>query len=384
MWVLSNLSLWMWSVAAAWMMVELHVAAVWVALVQAAMTIPLLIFGLPFGAIADMVNRKRLLLLTQAWLGAAALTQGGLALAGMTSAAGLLAMTFAYGCGVAMRNPTYHATVPELVPREYLPSALALNAAGINASRVMGPLIAGLVIVFAGPHAAFLMVAVVSGISVLVVNAWKPAATPDQRRPASFGESLRGGLAFALKSRPFQSNLLRVSAFCAAVTALPALLPLIARSLENGDASTFSMLFAAMGGGAVLSMSFLHRLRARYPRDSLEMAGAIFHALAVLALVVSRSQAVAIVAMTIAGWAWIMTANSMSITAQLILPDEVRARGIAIYQMALMGSLALGAAWWGQVATLTSVHTSLAISGICAPLGVGLAMYVMRKASAEE
>ena len=238
MWLLSNLCIWMWSVAAAWMMVELRVAPIWVALVQAATSIPLLLLGLPFGAIADMVDRRRLLLITHTCLAAAALVQGGLALAGASTSLALLTATFAYGCGVAMRNPAYHATVPELVPREHLSAALTLNAVSMNAARIVGPLVTGLIIVVAGPHAVFLIVAALSGVSILLVRSWKPTGAIRERKPSSFSESLRGGVAFVLRSRPMQSNLLRVSAFCGSVTALPALLPLIALDLRDGDAST--------------------------------------------------------------------------------------------------------------------------------------------------
>ncbi len=223
-----------------------------------------------------------------------------------------------------------------------------------------------------------------SAVSLWLVYFWKPDYEESQRKPTSFLESLRGGLAYTFESRPFRANLLRIGLFCCAASGLPALLPLIAHDIERGDASTFSLLFAMMGVGAVLSMTFMHRLRARFSNGQLEMAGALSHTLAMTALWLSRSQAVAMVAMVVAGWAWIVCANSMTIAAQLIVPDEVRARGMAIYQMSLMGGMAVGAALWGQVATLSSVHASAAVSGICAPLGVVLAMLAMRPRQSDD
>ncbi len=384
MWVLSNVCVWMWGVAAAWMMVELRVVPLWVALVQAATTFPILLFGLPCGALADLLSRRGILIVTQFWLGGAALIQGVLALTDLTTAPLLLATTFAYGCGVALRNPAYHSTVPQLVPRDCMAAALGLNAVGMNISRILGPLLAGPLIVWGGPESAFLFIGALSAISLWLVLKWRPDHEESKRKPTSFMHSLRGGLAYAIESRPFRANLLRIGVFCCAASGLPALLPLIANDIESGGASTFSVLFAAMGVGAVLSMTFMHHLRVRFTRGQLEMAGAVSHTLAMLALWGSRSQAVAVVAMIVAGWAWIVAANSMTIAAQLIVPDEVRARGMAIYQMSLMGGLALGSALWGQVATLSSVHVSVALSGICAPLGVALAMHAMRPRQSDD
>ena len=380
----SNICVWMLGVAAAWMMLELRVVPLWVALVQAATTLPLLLFGLPFGALADLFNRRRILIVTQCWMGGAAILQGVLALADLINASLLLVITFAYGCGVALRNPTYHATVPQLVPREYMAAALGLNAVGMNISRILGPLIAGPLIIWGGPQAAFLFIVLMSAISLWLLFFWKSDHEDSKRRPSSFLESLRGGLAYTFESRPFRTNLLRIGLFCCAASGLPALLPLIAHDIERGDASTFSVLFAAMGVGAVLSMTFMHHLRARFTTDQLEIAGALAHTLAMAALWLSRSQAVAVVAMIFAGFAWIIVANSITIAVQIIVPNDIRARGMAIYQMSLMGGLAVGAALWGQLATISSVHASVALSGICAPLGLALAMLVMRPRPSED
>lgn len=370
MWLISNSSLWMWSVAAAWLMVELRVAPILVALVQAATSLPMLLLGLPFGAIADMVDKRRLLLFSHLWLCAIALIQVGLLLTIGATSLSLLAATFAYGCGVAMRNPTYHAVIPDLVPPEHLHSAMALNAIGMNAARILGPLVTGLIIAVAGSQVVFFIVGILSATSFLLVRLWKPAPRSRDHSPTSFIDSMRGGVSYALRSRRFQSNLLRLIIFFGSVIALTALLPLVALDLQGSNASTFTFLFSAMGAGAVVSMTFLHRLRARFSRDQLELFGVSLHALAMILLVISRSQLLAFAAMLLAGVAFITTGNSLTIASQNILPDWVRARGMAIHQIALMGSMALGSALWGQVATLTNVHTSLAIAAFCSVFGL--------------
>lgn len=370
MWTLSNLSLWMWNVTASLMMVDLRVPPLWIALVQAALSGPVLLFGLPFGALADMTDRRRLLILTQTWAAALAVAVGSLAAFGHPTAVVLLVATFAFGCGVAMRLPAYGATVPGIVPRPHLASALALNAVCMNTSRIVGPLAAGIVIAQAGLPAAFLVIGVLSCVSILLVRSWQPEPAITDRRPTSLAQSILGGIGFTTESLPFRSVLLRISVFSSSACALPALLPLAALDLPGGDRSTFTLMLATMGSGAVLAMTFLQKLRARISRDKLELAFAIMHGLAIITIAASRSKPIALAAMLFAGISWIGAANSMTVHAQLILPDWVRARGMAIYQMAFMGAMAVGAAIWGQVANVASVHASLGIAGACTALGV--------------
>jgi len=377
MWLLSNLSLWMWNIAVAWIMVDLRVAPLWVALVQAAAFLPTLLFGLPFGAVADMVDRRMLLMYLQVWFAAAGLSLAVLCLAGYLPPVLVLALTFAYGCGVAMRLPAYGATMHYLVPRDQLAPALMLNAASMNTSRVIGPLIAGALIASSGPYSVFIVIAVLGTASFLLVRSWRPAPEPQRERPASFFESMRGGIVYVRSARPMQSIMLRVLVFCGSATALPALLPLVARDMEGATPSTFTVLFSAMGVGAVLSMPFMHRLRAWLSRDKSELIGTCMHAVPMAVLAVTRSTLIATLAMVVAGAGWLMTANSLTIATQFTLPEWVRARGMAIYQMVLMGSTAFGAALFGQLATMTDVHTSLGVAALVCVAGMALAVRVM-------
>jgi len=378
MWLFSNLSLWMWNVAAASLMVSLHVAPLWVALVQAATSLPTLLFGLPFGAVADMGNRRTLLLYLQVWFALTAVVVIGLCLTGYMPPALLLALTFAYGCGVTMRLAAYGGSMSEFVPREHLSPALILNAASMNASRIAGPLIAGAIIVSPGPWGVFAGIALLAVVSFFLVRSWRPAGQPSAaERPVSFRESLRGGIAYARTSRPMQSILLRVLVFFSTATTLPALLPLVAHDLDGATPSTFTLLFAAMGIGAVTAMTYIHRLRAWLPRDKSELLGAIIYAVPMGVLVVTPSIVVAAIAMVVAGMGWLITANSLTIAMQFALPDWVRARGMAVYQMALMGSTALGAAAFGQIATMAGVTASMGLAAAGALAGMLFAVRVM-------
>jgi MFS family permease len=367
--------MWMNDVASAWMMTSLSPSPVWVALVQTASTLPVFLLGLPSGALADILDRRRYFIVTQFWVAAVALVLCVTVLSGSMTASLLLALTFANGIGLAMRWPVFAAIVPELVPRLQLPAALALNGIAMNASRIVGPLVAGALIASLGSAYVFILNAVLSIVSGFVIMRWQREHKPSPLGRERLVSAMRVGVQFVRQSRRLKAVLLRISLFFLHSTALLALLPLVARGLSGGDAGAYTLLLAAMGSGAIVAAMFLPRLRQRMARDRLVMLGAMVQALATTAVAFSPNVYVAAGAMFFGGMAWITTANSLSVSAQLALPDWVRARGMSIYQMAIMGASALGAAFWGQVATVTSVDTSLLIaagSGVVTMLGAHL------------
>jgi predicted MFS family arabinose efflux permease/quinol monooxygenase YgiN len=274
-----------------------------------------------------------------------------------------------------MRWPVFAAIVPELVPRPQLPAALALNGVAMNASRIVGPLLAGALIAGFGSAYVFVLNAALSVVSGFVIMRWRREHRPSPLGRERLLSAMRVGLQFVLQSGRLKAVLLRIALFFLHSTALLALLPLVARGLAGGNAGTYTVLLAAMGSGAIVAAMFLPRLRQLMARDRLVMYGAALQALVTAAVAFSPTIYVAASAMFFGGMAWITTANSLSVSAQLALPDWVRARGMSIYQMAIMGASALGAAFWGQVATVTSVQTSLLIaaaSGVITMLGAHL------------
>ena len=261
-------------------------------------------------------------------------------------------LVFLNGIGLALRWPVFSAIVPELVPREQLASALALNGVAMNLSRIVGPLVAGALIASAGSVWVFALNAVLSMLSGLLILRWR-----HEHRPSPLGQerllsAMRVGVQFVRQSPRLRAVLLRVSIFFFHSTALLALLPLLARGLAGGDAGTFTLLLACMGAGAIIAVLVLHRLRQTFGRDHLVVGGTIVQSAATAIMAIAPSTWVAVPAMIAAGMAWITVANSLAVSAQMSLPNWVRARGMASYQMAIMGSSALGAALWGQVATL--------------------------------
>jgi MFS family permease len=374
-WLMANLCMWMNDVAAAWMMASISTTAIWVALVQTAATLPMFVLGLPSGALADSLDRKRYFLVTQLWVAVVAVLLSLTILLGWVSPPLLLALVFANGIGLAMRWPVFAAIVPEIVSRPQLPAALALNGVSMNISRIVGPLVAGALIASVGTVWVFLLNAVLSVAAAIVIGRWQREHRVHPLGRERLGPAMRVGLQYVMQSHHLKGVLLRIFTFFFHSTAVMALLPLLAKGMQNGDASTFTALLACMGMGAITSAVFLPRLRKRYTRDGLVLRGTVVQALSMAAMSQADVLWTAAPAMFVGGAAWITTANTLSVSIQLGLPDWVRARGMSIYQMALMGGSAVGAAVWGQVATLTTVQHSL---GTAAVMGAA-AMWVISR-----
>ena len=383
-WLIANICMWMSDVAAAWMMTSMTTTPLWVALVQTSATLPVFLLGLPSGALADILDRRRYFILTQFWIATVATLLCLTVISGVMTPPLLLALTFANGVGLAMRWPVFAAIVPELVPRVQLPAALALNGIAMNASRIVGPLVAGALIASAGTEYVFVLNAVLSVISGFVIMRWRRVHVPSPLGRERLVSAMRVGLQFVRQSSRLRAVLLRVSLFFLHSTALLALLPLVARNLHTGDAGTFTLLLAAMGVGAIGAALYLPRLRQLMPRDTLVLRATLLQSVSTAVMALAPNAWVAVPAMLLNGVAWICCANSLSVSAQLSLPDWVRARGMSMYQMAIMGASALGAALWGQIATLTSVSTGLLVAALSGTVCMLLAQRHVVDLSIEE
>ncbi len=360
----ANLTMWMNDVAAAWLMTSLTTSPVMVALVQTAATLPVFLLGLPSGALADIVDRRRFFAATQLWVAVNALLLALLAATGLLSAHMLLLLTFGNGIGLAMRWPVFAAVVPQVVTRADLPAALALNGISMNLSRVIGPVLAGALISLAGPAVVFTANAALALVSLVLILRWKseprPSALPGER----FVGAMRIGAAYALQSPRLQRILLRIFLFFLQASALVALLPLVAQGLHGGGAGAFTLMMSSVGVGAIVAALYFPRWRARFDRDRFVQAGTLVHALLSSLVVLWPTLWLALPLMVLIGMAWISVANSLTVSAQTALPDWVRARGMALYQMALMGGAAAGSIVWGQVAAVLDVRGAV----LCAAL----------------
>jgi MFS family permease/quinol monooxygenase YgiN len=368
-WLTANICMWMNDVAAAWLMTTLTTSPVMVALVQSASTLPVFLLGLPSGALADILNRRRWFMFTQFWVAANAIALSAAMFAGWMTAPLLLALTFGNGIGLALRWPVYAAIIPELVPRRELPLAIALNGIAMNTSRVVGPVLAGALIASLGSGYVFLLNAVLSLAAGLFIMRWRAETKASVLPGERFFGAMRVGFQYVAQSRPMRAVLLRIAIFFLQSTALFALLPLVAKRLPGGGAWAYTLLLASLGLGAIAAAFWLPRLRVLVTRDRLLRDGTWIQALAMIGVGFAPNTWSAAAAMMIGGAAWLTVVNILTVSSQLSLPDWVRARGMSIYMMTMMGAASASAALWGHVAGLIEVawtYVAAALTGLVA------------------
>lgn len=361
--VVSNIGTWMNDVAAGWLMTSLSSNPLVVALVQAATTVPMFLLALPAGAVADIVDRRKLL------LGAQALTVTGAALLALATFVGaatpwlLLALTAMMAVGYALAAPAFQAIVPELVDREALQQAVTLNGLGINIARSIGPALAGVVIASSGPGAVFAVNAVSTCGVIAVLYRWKRKA-PDRVLPAEhFLGAMRAGLRYALRSPELRSVILRAFAFFFFSSSLWALLPLIARDELGLGPTGYGGLLSFMGVGAILGALALPRLRSRMNANAISICASVLMAGALVALSRTAGFVPAALVLLVVGLAWIAMMSILNGSAQAGSPDWVKARALSVYLLVFQGSMAGGSLLWGWTASQFGIPLALAASG---------------------
>ena len=360
--VVSNIGTWMQSVGAAWLMTTLTSSSLLVALVQSASSLPFFLLALPSGAIADVVDRRRLLIVAQSWMLGVAAVLAVLTLIGWMTPVVLLVLTFALGLGGVLTAPAWQAITPEIISREELIPAITLNAAGFNISRALGPALAGLIIAAWGVGITFLLNAI-SFLGVLeVLRRWrrlpKEGVAPVERVEGA----IRAGFRYVRHSPDLQHILLRVAAFTISGSALWALLPLVVKSILGHSAVGYGFFLGCLGAGAVIGAILLPKIRQKLAKNHLLALGSLLFCLSTLVLLIFTQPVLIGVALMVGGGAWIGFLSTMNATIQMLSPAWVRGRVLAHYLLSFQGSIALGSALWGWVASHTSLHESLAIS----------------------
>jgi MFS family permease len=367
--VLSNVGTWMHDVAAGWLMTSLAPSPLMVAMVQAATTLPIFLFALPAGALADIVDRRKLLVGVQLALAVVALALGLVVYQGFATPWLLLAFTFVLGTGAALTAPAWQSIVPRLVPRPMLQPAIAMNSVGINISRAIGPALAGFIIVALGIAAPFLINAASYLLVVAALIWWRPSPGPQRALPPEhlFG-AIRAGLRYARASGPLRATLCRAGAFFVFASAFWALLPLIVRETLAAGPELYGILLGCVGAGAVGGALLLPTLRAHVGSDRLTMGGTLGMALVLVVAATVRNPVAAAAASLLAGASWIAVLTSLNVSAQIALPDWVRARGLSIFVMVFFGSMSAGSLIWGQTANLVGIPASLVLAAAGAVL----------------
>jgi len=370
--IVSNVGSWMQDVGAGWLMTSLSSSPSLVALVEAADSFPVMLLALPAGALADIVDRRRLLIAIQVYLLIVAGTLGVLTLLELTSVWILLGFTFALGVGAAMMLPAWGAIVPELVPADQMPAAVALNSIAINASRAVGPAIAGLLVAAVGPWLVFVLNAL-SYVGILaVLLRWRREHHKSTLPAERFLTAIRVGMRFVMHTRGLQVVLIRGTAFFVFAAATWSLFPLIVRQELGRGPEIYGLLLTCIGGGAVAGAVLLPRIRAKMSRDAVVAGASALYALAALALAHVQNIGLLAVAMLATGVAWISILSALQVAAQMTLPAWVRARGLAAFVVVFMGGMALGSILWGQVATRIGIPAALTTAALGMVVAIGL------------
>ena len=371
-WVVSNTGIWMQTVGAAWLITSLTPSPLLVALMQTATSLPVFLIGLLAGALADVVDRRKLLLVTVAWMLLVALGLGVLTLAGLMSAWTLLALTFLLGLGGALNAPAWLAIVPDLVERQELPSAVALHSAGFNVARAVGPALGGFVVAAASPAAAFLLNAAFF-LGVLVeIYRWRSARVPSDVPPEDMLGATAAGLRYVRHAPALQAVLVRTGVFALGASALWALLPVMARNELGLDATGFGIVLGSLGLGAVVSALLLPRLRRSLSIDRLTAGAALVFAAATLALAYLRFMPLLVACMMAGGMAWLAILSSLTVAAQTASPAWVKARALGMYLLVFQGVMAAGSFGWGALAEQFGNATALSVAALALVCGLAV------------
>ncbi|HZW97112.1 MAG TPA: MFS transporter [Candidatus Eremiobacteraceae bacterium] len=361
--VVSDIGTFMQSVGAAWLMVSLHAGPALVALTQTASSLPYFVLALPAGSAGDIFDRRKLILATETWMTAVALLISVLVISGFMSPWLLLLLTFALSAGDAFETPTWRAILPELVPKEDLVAASALNGIEFNLARAVGPALAGIVIAAAGVATAFVANFVSFFGVILVVAKWH---RPDRKRTGP-PETLTGATVAAIRyvshSPAILNVVLRTGAVMFFSSALFALLPTVARSV-NDSAIGYGLLLGCFGAGAIAGALIMQWARARWSSEIIVSSGVATLGVVTVAMSALHTLKALAPIMLIGGAAWVTFISLISALVQNLAPDWVRARVLAIFILVYQGTFALGSAVWGAIAQRSSIEIALVAAGI--------------------
>src|ERR1700690_1834969 len=372
--VISDAGAFMQNVGAAWLMVSLGAGPASVALTQTAASLPYFLLALPAGSAGDIVDRRKLVLFTESWMMGVALLLVVLTIGGFMSPWLLLVLTFALSAGDAFETPTWRAILPELVSKDDLAAASALNGIEFNLARAVGPALAGIVIAVAGVATAF-VVNCVSFLGVIAVVArWKRPI----RKRATPPETLSGATVAAIRYVRHSPSIITVVVRTGVVmffsSALFALLPTVARSVSE-SAIGYGLLLGCFGSGAIAGALAMQWAGARFSMEVIVSAGVVILGLVIATISGLHRLATLAPVMLIGGAAWVLFISLINALVQNLAPDWVRARVVAVFILVYQGSFAAGSAAWGAVAERAGIGTALVVAGIGTIATIGLAIF---------
>lgn len=358
----SNLGGLIQAVAAAWFMLVISDSHQMVALVQASSVLPIMLFSLIAGALADSVDRRRIMLAAQVFMLVASVGLTIFAFLGLLSPWLLLSFTFSIGCGTALHMPSWQASMGDIVPREDLPSAVALNSMGFNLMRSVGPAIGGIIVAVAGAATAFAINAGSYLFLIFALLRWQPPGSPRTLPREAIGRAISVGLRYVTMSPNLLKVMLRGLLFGFGAIAVLALLPIVARDLLQGGPLTFGILLGCFGLGAIGGALMNTRLRERFNNEAIVRGASVTFALCALTLALSRDVWLSCAVLLLAGSCWVVSLSLFNVTVQLSTPRWVVGRAMSFYQTATFGGMASGSWIWGMIAESNGADRALMVA----------------------
>ncbi len=348
--IASNLGGLIQGVGAAWMMTSITSSENMVALVQASTTLPIMLFSLTSGAIADNFDRKRVMLVAQLFMVAVSALLTAFAFLGWISPWGLLAFTFFIGCGTALNNPSWQASVGDMVPREDVAGAVSLNSMGFNMTRSIGPAIGGAIVAFGGAAAAFAANTASYLALIVTLLRWETSRTANPLPREHMGQAIGAGLRYVSMSPNLLKVFFRSFVFGLSSVAILALLPIVARDVIKGGPLTYGLLLGAFGIGAVAGAYFNAGLREKMTSENIVRCAFAGFALSEAVMGVTSNPILCALAVVLAGGCWVIALSLFNTIVQLSTPRWVVGRAISFYQTATFGGMATGSWVWGTLA----------------------------------
>ena len=372
--LVSNFGSLIQAVGASWLMTSLAASADLVALVQASTSLPIMLLALPSGAIADIWDRRAIMLIAQTAMLLVSITLAVMTFLGHLTPWSLLTMTFLIGCGTALYGPAWQSSVGEQVPREHIPAAVALNTMSFNLARTAGPAIGGVIVAVAGAPVAFVVNALTYIGLLFTLATWKREKTKSNLPPETMLLAMGTGLRYSRLSPAIRAVLMRGFVLGAAGSAIWALMPLVAKDLLHGGPLVYGLLFGTFGVGAVCGALISTAARQRLQNETLVRLGTIGFALMTGVAAFSPWVVLTMVGFVIGGASWVLMLSTFNITVQMSSPRWVAGRSLAIYQMVVFGGLAIGSWLWGEIAESHGLVLALAVSSVILALSVLLGL----------
>lgn len=362
------------SVGAAWLMTSIATSSDMVALVQASITLPIMLFSLASGALADSYDRRRVMLTAQCFMLAVSALLTLVAYFGLITPWLLLSFTFLIGCGTALNNPSWQASVGDMVPRPVMPAAVALNSMGFNMTRSVGPAIGGIIVAAAGAAAAFAVNTLSYFALIFVLFRWRPDYPRSTLPRETLGQAMGAGLRYVAMSPNIGKVLLRSFTFGFTAVVIQALLPLVARDLVAGGPLTYGIMLGAFGIGAVGGALISGRIRRSMTSEAIVRSAFIGFALSSWIAAWSSNAWLTSAGLLIGGACWVLALSHFNISVQMSTPRWVVGRALSIYQMATFGGMALGSWVWGLVAEGQGPATALVAAGLVMLVGAAIGL----------